>query len=106
MHLANLLDVPVVAIFGPQRPEWFGPRGPQDLVVIRPEIWCRPCIDSCIFDQPHCLRLISTDDVYRAVQRATAVSSPRNSEGIGFSQLHERPGEQNVATGTLSETTS
>jgi heptosyltransferase-2 len=70
MHFANLLNVPVVAIFGPQRPEWFGPRGHQDLVVFRPEIWCRPCFDYCIFDQAYCLRVISTDDVYGAVKRA------------------------------------
>jgi len=68
MHLANLLGVPVVAVFGPQRPEWFGPRGPLDRVVIRPEFSCRPCFDYCIFDQPYCLRAISTDEVYDAVE--------------------------------------
>ena len=68
MHLANLLGVPVVAVFGPQRPEWFGPRGPQDRVVIRPEFPCRPCFDYCAFDQPYCLRTISTDEVYDAVE--------------------------------------
>lgn len=68
MHLANLLGVPVVAIFGPQRPEWFGPRGPDDRVVIRPEFSCRPCSDYCIYDQPYCLRTISVDEVYGAVE--------------------------------------
>jgi ADP-heptose:LPS heptosyltransferase len=68
MHLANLLNVPVVAVFGPQRPEWFGPRGPHDRVVIRPEFWCRPCFDYCIFDQPYCLRTISTNEVCGAVE--------------------------------------
>ena len=68
MHLANLLGVPVVAVFGPQRPEWFGPRGPHDRVVIRPEFSCRPCSDYCIFDQPYCLRAISSDEVYEAVE--------------------------------------
>jgi heptosyltransferase-2 len=68
MHLANLLSVPVVAIFGPQRPEWFGPRGPNDRVVIRPEFSCRPCSDYCIFDQPYCLRAISIDEVQDAVE--------------------------------------
>lgn len=67
MHLANLFSVPVVAIFGPQRPEWYGPRGPQDRVVIRPEFSCRPCFDYCIFGQAHCLRAISTDEVYCAI---------------------------------------
>jgi len=70
MHLANLLRVPVVAVFGPQRPEWFGPRGPQDRVVIRPGFPCRPCFDYCIFDQPYCLRTISVDEVYRTVENA------------------------------------
>jgi heptosyltransferase-2 len=68
MHLANLLRVPVVAVFGPQRPDWFGPRGPQDRVVIRPEFSCRPRFDYCNFDQPYCLRTISADEVYSAVE--------------------------------------
>jgi len=68
MHLANLLGVPVVAVFGPQRPEWFGPRGPQDRVVIRSEFPCRPCFDYCIFDQPYCLRTISAGEVYTTVE--------------------------------------
>jgi ADP-heptose:LPS heptosyltransferase len=91
MHLANLLDVPVVAIFGPQRPEWFGPRGRQDQVVFRPEIWCRPCIDHCIFDQPYCLRVISTDEVYGAVRRVLQLAESQAPERIGVSSLMDRP---------------
>jgi ADP-heptose:LPS heptosyltransferase len=68
MHLANLLNVPIVSVFGPQRPEWFGPRGAHDRVVIRPEFWCRPCSDYCIFDRPYCLRTISVEDVWREVK--------------------------------------
>jgi heptosyltransferase II len=70
MHLANLLSVPVVAVFGPTQAEWFGPRGPQDRVVIRTEFSCRPCFDYCIFDQPYCLRAITIDEVYNAVELA------------------------------------
>jgi heptosyltransferase-2 len=77
MHLANLLGVPVVAVFGPQRPEWFGPRGPRDRVVIRPEIWCRPCFDYCIFSEPHCLRSIAPEEVVRAVEEFTAEERER-----------------------------
>jgi ADP-heptose:LPS heptosyltransferase len=81
MHLANLLGVPVVAVFGPTNPVWFGPRGTGDRVVIRPEFWCRPCFDYCIFKQPHCLNTISTDEVYGAVkdvlQRLAQVLPPR-----------------------------
>jgi heptosyltransferase-2 len=70
MHLANLLNVPVVAVFGPQRPEWFGPRAAKDRVVIRSEFWCRPCFDYCIYDQPYCLRAIGPEQVIQEVSAA------------------------------------
>ena len=70
MHLANLLNVPVVAVFGSTNPVWFGPRGSQDRIVIRPEFWCRPCSDYCIFDQPYCLRTISPEQVIQATSVA------------------------------------
>ena len=73
MHLAGLLRVPVVAIFGSTNPVWFGPRGPQDRVVIRPEMWCRPCFDYCIFDQPYCLRAISPEQTITSVKDALVV---------------------------------
>lgn len=83
MHLANLLCVPVVAVFGPQRPEWYGPRGPQDRVVIRPEFSCRPCWDYCVFDQPYCLRAISVDEVHDAIR--TQMNHILESENVGVS---------------------
>jgi heptosyltransferase-2 len=70
MHVANLLSVPVVAVFGPQKPEWFGPRGSKDRVVIRPEFPCRPCSDYCIFDEPQCLRNIAPSEVIASVGEA------------------------------------
>lgn len=80
MHLSNLLRVPVVAVFGPQRPEWYGPRGPQDQVVIHPEFSCRPCFDYCAFDQPYCLRAISVEEVYEAVERQMkAIREPQQT---------------------------
>jgi heptosyltransferase-2 len=71
MHLASALKVPVVAIFGPQRPEWFGPWGSDSQkVVIRQDMWCRPCSDNCIFDQPYCLNLIPVEQVMHEVEAA------------------------------------
>jgi ADP-heptose:LPS heptosyltransferase len=84
-HLANLLAVPVVAIFGSTNPVWFGPRGPRDRVVIRPEMWCRPCFDYCIFDQPHCLRAITPKDVIssaREVLQHLGTESPLIAEKL------------------------
>lgn len=67
MHVAAALKVPVVAVFGPQRPEWFGPYGAGHRVVIRRDVWCRPCADKCRFEEPYCLRLISVDEVTQVV---------------------------------------
>jgi heptosyltransferase-2 len=73
MHIATALDVPVVGIFGPTEPTWFGPLGEGHHIVIRPEFWCRPCFDYCIFDQPYCLRLVTVDSVYEAAAEALRV---------------------------------
>jgi len=76
MHLAAALKVPVVAVFGAQRPEWFGPWGEGHRVVIRHDVWCRPCADNCIFDEPHCLRLISVDLVMNQAEQALKNLTP------------------------------
>jgi heptosyltransferase II len=68
MHMAAALNVPVVAVFGPTEPAWFGPLGAHHQIVIRDGFWCRPCFDYCIFDQPHCLRTIDVQEVYQAAQ--------------------------------------
>jgi heptosyltransferase-2 len=83
MHLANLVGLPVVAVFGPQKPEWYGPRGPRDRVVIQPEFSCRPCWDSCVFDRPYCLRAISVDEVHDAAKNQ--INRILNSERTGVS---------------------
>jgi ADP-heptose:LPS heptosyltransferase len=72
MHVASLLNVPVVAVFGSTNPVWFGPRGPKDRIVIRPEMCCRPCFDYCIFDQPYCLRLIKAEEVLYSAEQLVA----------------------------------
>jgi lipopolysaccharide heptosyltransferase II len=73
MHIATALGVPVVAIFGPTEPAWFGPLGQLNQVVIQPGFWCRPCFDYCQFDQPYCLRTISVESVFRASVDALSV---------------------------------
>src|SRR5258708_2791127 len=42
MHLAGLLGVPVVAVFGAQKTQWVGPRGAADRVVVQAGFWCPP----------------------------------------------------------------
>lgn len=72
MHIATGLSVPVVGVFGPGEPNWWGPLGEQNKVVINPAFWCRPCADRCIFDQPYCLRTISIEQVLQAASDLAA----------------------------------
>jgi heptosyltransferase-2 len=66
MHVAAGLGIPVVAIFGPNYPEWVGPLGSGHQIVIRHDIPCRPCHDRCHFSEQYCLTLISVDRVVQA----------------------------------------
>ena len=68
MHIANALGVPVTALFGPQRREWYGPRGERDQVVQIDAMPCRPCFDACIFATPHCMDEITVDAVVSAIE--------------------------------------
>jgi heptosyltransferase-2 len=68
MHIANALGVPVTALFGPQRRDWYGPRGKLDNVVQVDEMPCRPCFDACIFATPHCMEGITVEDVVSSIE--------------------------------------
>jgi heptosyltransferase-2 len=72
MHIATGLGVPIVGVFGPGEPNWWGPLGDRNKVVINPAFWCRPCADRCIFDQPYCLRTISIEQVLQAASDLAA----------------------------------
>jgi heptosyltransferase-2 len=67
MHMAASLGVPVVAVFGPELPDWYGPLGVGHQIVIRSGMWCRPCWRKCRFAEPYCLWLVSVEQVMRAV---------------------------------------
>jgi heptosyltransferase-2 len=80
MHIATALEVPVVAIFGPTEPAWFGPIGERHRVVIQSGFWCRPCFDYCHFDQPYCLRTITVESVFRAAAESLSLLSAKTKE--------------------------
>lgn len=67
MHIATAVDTPVVAIFGPTNPVWFGPYGDKHTVVIQGNIECRPCYDYCKYKEPLCLTSITVEDVLNQV---------------------------------------
>ncbi len=65
MHIANALQVPVVAIFGPTIPQQTGPFQPPS-VIIKKEVPCWPCLyRECPFDH-RCLTTVSAEEVYQA----------------------------------------
>lgn len=71
MHLAGLVDTPVVAMFGPTAPLHYGPRGTRNLVFYR-DLYCSPCLTNynlkasrCL--DPVCMRLIHPDGVLAAI---------------------------------------
>ncbi|RPJ46696.1 MAG: glycosyltransferase family 9 protein [Candidatus Latescibacterota bacterium] len=72
LHLANGVETPVVAVFGPTTPELgFGPSGSRDRVV-SVDLSCRPCslhgTDRCpLPDRSHiCMTRIEAEEVVRA----------------------------------------
>lgn len=81
MHIATAVSVPVVAVFGPTEPTWFGPLGRDNQLVIQPGFWCRPCFDYCRFDEPYCLRAITVDSVFEASARLVSALLKRPTRG-------------------------
>ncbi len=66
MHLAALLSVPVVAIFGSTEPRLTGPLG-NGHIILRHHVECSPCfLRECPIDF-RCMKAVSTQEVVDAV---------------------------------------
>jgi heptosyltransferase-2 len=66
MHLATLLGIPVVALFGSTEPRLTGPLGTGH-TVIRHQVECSPCfLRECPIDF-RCMTAITVDEVVAAV---------------------------------------
>ena len=66
MHLAALLGVPLVAVFGSTEPELTGPLGNSHLIV-RHHVECSPCfLRECPIDF-RCMKEVTTQDVVKAM---------------------------------------
>ncbi len=69
MHLATLLGVPVIAIFGSTEPRLTGPLGGRSRVV-RHQVECSPCfLRDCPLDF-RCMKAVGVDEVVEALQRS------------------------------------
>ena len=68
VHLAAVLGVPTVALFGPKDPAIYAPRGPRVRVVWK-QVWCSPCrLRRC--GDPVCMTEMRLDEVLPAVEAA------------------------------------
>ena len=66
MHLAALLGLPVVAIFGSTEPQFTGPLG-ENHIVVRHHVECSPCfLRECPIDF-RCMKEVTTQEVVRAM---------------------------------------
>jgi lipopolysaccharide heptosyltransferase I len=68
VHLAALLGVPTVALFGPKDPAVYAPRGPRARVVWK-RIWCSPCRLRVCGD-PVCMTDMRLEEVMPTVDAA------------------------------------
>ncbi len=64
-HIAAAVGVPVFAIFGPTKPEWFRPYGPKNHVAIRDICDFHPCFDYCKFPEPYCLTRLEPEQLFQ-----------------------------------------
>ena len=65
MHLANALKIPVVAIFGPTKPEETGPFQ-QPSSVVQKKVSCWPCQHRECPTDHRCMQEISAEDLFSA----------------------------------------
>jgi heptosyltransferase-1 len=66
LHLAALLGVPVVGVFGPAHPEHTAPFAAQGVFVYR-KVSCSPCTQTrCTMPDNSCMNRITVEEVYDA----------------------------------------
>jgi lipopolysaccharide heptosyltransferase II len=81
MHVAALLGVPVVAIFGSTEPQLTAPPGTNH-IVLRHHVECSPCfLRECPIDF-RCMKAITVSEVVDAVMSILVGSAPKNANMI------------------------
>jgi heptosyltransferase-2 len=81
MHLAAAAGVPVTAIFGPTDERATAPLGDHDVIIH--QVFCRPCmLRDCPIDH-RCMRGVTVDVVFDAVNRRLGAAVAAGSERRG-----------------------
>jgi lipopolysaccharide heptosyltransferase II len=70
MHIAGVLNIPTIALFGPSDPHIWAPVGERNITLACAPMECMPCDQKhCPYEGNHCMTRISVDEVKRAVGR-------------------------------------
>ena len=82
LHLANAVQTPVVAIFGPTDASLgFGPRGKADVTIGKPNLSCRPCSthggERCPLRHHRCMVDLEVDTVAQIIHNALRAEEER-----------------------------
>lgn len=83
LHLADVLGVPVVGLFGPNTPHRYGPRGPRSLALFA-DLPCSPCLDdrlakSSACRDHRCMSALAVPAVLGACLRLLPAAAPVGS---------------------------
>jgi len=70
LHMASGVGTPVIALFGPTRPEITGPRGPGQAVILQKDVGCNKtsCYNLTCSDNV-CMKAVTVEDVVAAVKQ-------------------------------------
>lgn len=73
VHIASAMGTPVVAIFGPNTPFLYGPRGDHDIVLYN-ELYCSPCMTNfnaktSYCREPKCIYSITVEDIFDKIEK-------------------------------------
>ena len=75
LHIASALNIPVIAFFGPESPQRYGPLSCKSLVFYN-HLECSPCMSvsnsktvNCIYDSPKCMEQFDITDMIRKVNK-------------------------------------
>ncbi len=88
MHLGAAMGAPTVGIFGSASPRRWAPVGPHATSVCASGVTCSPCAETYLLRDPidcanpdrmRCLREVSVEMVFKAVQRVTSERSAASS---------------------------
>ncbi|ODS34325.1 MAG: putative heptosyltransferase [Candidatus Scalindua rubra] len=73
LHIASILDIPIVAIYGPKDPTIYGPYNGKS-IVIKKDVPCSPCKKRTCSD-PICMTSILPEDVFHGVSKLIDMGS-------------------------------